>query len=787
MNKTFKKTGVSTLINILGLSVAFAAAMILLVRVRWDATYDKQFAGHEQVFRMEQDWNEAGHFSTYFMRPLIERVREMDPNIETVATLASWGGWTAAPEESPEAGVSLNIGRVDQTFFDVFPFTWLEGSAQEFATPSTVILSKTTARTLFGDSPAVGKTLLRVGDNGRVRVVGVYEDQPANSSIAYQSFAWLGDEYLENRSEWSFNAYLKLRDPKDAKGTQARLTESMMDYLGGNGSDATEEEREDFRREFRITNLHKAYFQRDMDAGVTSVNKSLSVTLLAIAILLIVIAIINFINFAFAEIPFRIKSINTRKVLGASRSSLVWKQLLRAAALALVAFVFSCLLLRFVAGMSWASGVANAMTVRDYAAILLPMLGLTLCSAVVAGLAPALYSTAQPAALVLKGSYAMSVKGKALRNGLVGLQFFLSFLFILLGLYVDVQLHFMKNQDLGFRQDQVLQVSCGQRVGGQLQALEGQLLQHPSILAVTAADNDIVGNNKMGWGRDADDGGHVNMEVLPVADNFIDFFGLQIVDGRGFQPSDNESESGCFIVNETFLKRYPQYHVGSYIGGHLAPSPIVGVVKDFHSKSLHHGMEPLVLYCWGSRPWRNHSLIYVRVEEGADFKAVSNYIKETVCSLDPTLIPAQLNVRRLKEWIGSMYVVESVLHRLVTIASIVALLIAIIGIIGLVFFETQFLRKEIAVRRVNGASVGSILQRINKKYLLIAGISFAVAAPLAYILMSGWRQGFISQAPVPVWIFLGALALVTAVSMAVVTLQSWQAANANPVESLKNE
>ena len=127
------------------------------------------------------------------------------------------------------------------------------------------------------------------------------------------------------------------------------------------------------------------------------------------------------------------------------------------------------------------------------------------------------------------------------------------------------------------------------------------------------------------------------------------------------------------------------------------------------------------------------------------------------------------------------------MHRLVTIASVVALLIAIIGIIGLVFFETQFLRKEIAVRRVNGATVASILKRINKKYLLIAGISFAVAAPLAVIFMSGWRQGFVSQAPVPVWIFVATLALVVVVTMAVVTLQSWQAANANPVESLKNE
>ena len=785
-NRFNKKKGVSTLINILGMSVAFAAAMILLVRVYWDATYDRNFKGHAQVFRMEQAWNGDGPFSTYFCRPLIEYVREMDPNIESVGMVMTRDSWVLAPEGNPEDGISVSPALVDETFFEVFPFKWVEGSGQEFATPSTLVLCQKLARTLFGDAPAAGK-YLQLGDGTRLRVVGVYEDMPANSSLAYQSFMYLGDLYLNNGADWSLTGYLKLRHPEDAKATQARLTESLMELLGSNRPNATDEERDEFRRGFRITNLHKAYYQRDMDAGVASANKSLTITLLAIALLLIVIAIINFINFAFAEIPFCIKGINTRKVLGASRSSLVWEQLLRAAALALIAFGFACLLLRLVAGTSWASGVAEAMKPRDYAAIILPMLGVTFCAALFAGLAPALYSTAQPAALVLKGSYAMGIRGRALRSALVGLQFFLSFLFILLGLYIDVQLRFMKNKDMGFRQDQVLQVWCGQRAGGQLQALEGQLLQHPSILAVTAADNDIVGDDKMGWGRDADDGGQVNMEVLPVADNFIDFFGLQIVDGRGFLPSDNQGESGCFIVNEAFLQRYPQYHIGSYIGGHEAPAPIVGVVKDFYSKSLHHKVSPLALYNWGADPWRNHSLIYVRVAEGADFRAVSDYIKETICDLDPIQVPSQLNVRRLKEWIGSMYVVESVLHRLVTIASIVALLIAIIGIIGLVFFETQFLRKEIAVRRVNGATVGSILKMINKKYLIMAGASFVIAAPVAYWLMTAWRKGFAYQAPVPVWIFLVALLAVAAITLAVVTLQSWRAASANPVESLKIE
>ena len=781
--KIIRKTSVSTLINLLGMSVAFAAAMILLVRVRWDIGYDANFKGHQQVFRMEHDLEEDGKFSTYLCRPLIELLREVSSDVEAVGTAARWGDWILAREGNPGAGVTVSRCIVDSTFFQVFPFNWTEGSAKEFAAPATLILSQSIAKTFFGNEPAVGK-YLQEGDGTRLRVVGVYEDMPANSSLAYQSFAYLGTEFLEDGSEWSFTAFLKLRNPADGKAVQTQIAEFLMGYFG-NGAELTEEQRKEFRREFRLANLHEGYFQQDHDASVSSANKSITITLLAIAILLIVIAIINFINFSFAEIPFRVKNINTRKVLGESRRSLIAKQLLRAACLALLAFGFSCLILRVVAGTSWASAIASVMTPRDFAAIIFPMLGVVLVTAVIAGLAPALYSTSQPTAMVLKGSYAMSVKGKALRNGLVGLQFFLSFVFILLGLYVDIQLRFMQNKDMGFRQDQVLQVWCGQRAGAQLDALEGQLQQNPSILAVTACDNFIVSESRMGWGRTADDGTQVNMEVLPVADDFIDFFGLEIVDGRGFLPSDNQSHSGCFIVNEAFLRRYPQFHVGSRIGGHVDESPVVGVVKDFYSKSLHHGIEPLALYVWGTEPWRAHSILYVRLAEGADFQSVSDYIKDTICKLDPTMIPNQVNVRRLNEWIGSFYSIESMLRRLVSIASIVALLIAIIGIIGLVFFETEFLRKEIAVRRVNGATVGSILQMINRKYLIIAGVSFALAAPFAYILMTGWRKSFVSQAPIPVWIFLLALVLVVAITMAVVTLQSWRAASANPVESIK--
>ena len=781
--KVFRKTGVSTLINILGMSVAFAAAMILMVQVRWDTTYDANFEGHKQVFRVENNWMDKGLFSTSFSRPMIEIAEAASPNIEAVGTYGTMPHEATLKKDGEETVFSVPSARVDSSMFSVFPFEWVEGSAREFTAGETAVVSEEYAKTFFGDESALGKNF-KAGNGVEVQVVGVFKDMPKNYSMHYGVLVNLGDDFLDDSNEWSFPAFVKLKDPSLAKETETRMVSALLEYVG---DDVDEAQANEFRKGFRISNLHEAHFERDVRANIASANKAITVTLAAIAILLILIAIINFINFAFAEIPFRIKNINTRKVLGERRGSLVGRQLLHAGLIALTAFAIACLIMHVVSGTSWASYVSDSLALKDNIGILALMLGVALVSAVIAGLAPALYSTSQPAALVLKGSYGTSVKGKALRNILVGLQFVLSFLFILMALFVGVQTKYMIGKDMGFDEARVLQTRCGYPAGNQKDALRSHLLQNPSIEAVTFADSPIVSDGKMGWSRTGDDGNQVFMEVLPVDDNFVQFFGLQIVEGRDFRESDNQNETGSIIPNETFMKMFPQFHVGSLMYGHVDNCEIVGVVKDFNFKSLQHAMGPIVLYNWGKEGWRSFGTMYVRIAPGADFKEASDYIKEAICKFDPRREPHMITVSHLDEWIENMYQSEQSLGKLITIASFVALLIAIIGIIGLVFFETQFIRKEIAVRRVNGASVGSILQMINKKYLILAGASFVISAPVAYWLMTAWRKGFAYQAPVPVWIFLVALIAVAAITLAVVTLQSWRAANANPVESLKNE
>ncbi|MBR3292725.1 MAG: ABC transporter permease, partial [Bacteroidales bacterium] len=402
--KIFRKTGVSTLINILGMSVAFAAAIILLVQVRWDTTYDANFEGHGQVFRMENNWLDDGPFSAMFSRPLIELTKDSSPNIAATGTMMGRPEQVYYREGDRESAITVSYVLVDSTLFNVFPFEWVEGSAQGFTAPGAIVISEVVAQTFFGSGNALGNSL-QTADGATARVVGVFKDTPRNYSLHYGIFENLGDEWMYDSSEWSFEAFVKLKDPSQAEETAS----SMLDELQKHRNSDSEEELAKFRKGFRLSRLHDAHYERDVRASNISSNKAITVTLAVIATLLILIAIINFINFAFAEIPFRIKNINTRKVLGEGRGSLIGRQLLHAGLIALIAFALACLIMHIVAGTSWASYVSDSLALKDNVGILALMLGVALASAVIAGIAPALYSTAQPAALVLKGSYAMSV------------------------------------------------------------------------------------------------------------------------------------------------------------------------------------------------------------------------------------------------------------------------------------------------------------------------------------------------------------------------------------------
>ena len=774
----------STVLNIIGLTLAFSVFLILMVQVVYDTRYDLGYPDTDKIVRIEySDPTSPGVYGVQLSRPIIEQLKGYFPQVEAVACYRYYknnsGNFKEADTDIP--GVRVRYATTDFDLLRVFPFEFVEGDTSGYRAPGTAVISERGARQVFGDQSPVGKDIqFETKDNmgNSWRIVAVYKDFPDNSSMDNELLLNIGDESLNNPSEWSFPCYMKLRT---GEGMQP-LLDSLNYMFYGDGEYAD-------NADVRLSTLHDAYYARDVDGdNMAKGNRTTTMTLLTVSILVLLIAIINFVNFAMASVPFSIKSINTRRVIGSTRGQQIRAQLWRALGLVLLAFILSTGVMSLVATSSFAHYISGSLMVSDNPHIILIGLGVAVITALIAGIFPARYSTSFSPAMVLKGSFSLSAKGRSLRSVLVGFQYVISFILILCSLFITVQVKYMKSYDMGFDREQTVEFFVSSRIGNSRETLRQMLLENPDITDVTFAGGQVVSQGKMGWGRDYQ-GQRVQMDCLPVDPNFISFFGMEIAEGRDFTESDNLNPNGTFIVNQAFMAKYPFLRIGLKFSGHQGddmPAEIVGIVKDFNFQPLQYSVAPIVLYNFGSDPWWPLTVGYAKILPG-NVQETFKYIREKCAELDPTFDTSSMGLNFMDESIGRLYQKEDNLGRLITTAALISLLISVIGILGLVYFETQFRRKEIALRRVHGASVSEILAMLNRYYLIITAVCFVVAVPVAVVIIRSWVSGFPYQSPVPVWIFLAALLIIGLITVVTVTLQSRRAALRNPIDSISNE
>ena len=778
-HKTF-----STVLNVIGLTLAFSVFLILMVQVVYDTRYDLGYPDTDKIVRIEySDPTSPGVYGVQLSRPIIEQLKGYFPQVEAVACYRyyknSSGNFKEADTDIP--GVRVRYATTDFDLLRVFPFEFVEGDTSGYRAPGTAVISERGARQVFGDQSPVGKDIqFETKDNmgNSWRIVAVYKDFPDNSSMDNELLLNIGDESLNNPSEWSFPCYMKLRT---GEGMQP-LLDSLNYMFYGDGEYAD-------NADVRLSTLHDAYYARDVDGdNMAKGNRTTTMTLLTVSILVLLIAIINFVNFAMASVPFSIKSINTRRVIGSTRGQQIRAQLWRALGLVLLAFILSTGVMSLVATSSFAHYISGSLMVSDNPHIILIGLGVAVITALIAGIFPARYSTSFSPAMVLKGSFSLSAKGRKMRSVLVGFQYVISFILILCSLFITVQIKYMKSYDMGFDREQTVEFFVSSRIGNSRETLRQMLLENPDITDVTFAGGQVVSQGKMGWGRDYQ-GQRVQMDCLPVDPNFISFFGMEIAEGRDFTESDNLNPNGTFIVNQAFMAKYPFLRIGLKFSGHQGddmPAEIVGIVKDFNFQPLQYSVAPIVLYNFGSDPWWPLTVGYAKILPG-NVQETFKYIREKCAELDPTFDTSSMGLNFMDESIGRLYQKEDNLGRLITTAALMSLLISVIGILGLVYFETQFRRKEIALRRVHGASVSEILAMLNRYYLIITAVCFVVAVPVAVVIIRSWVSGFPYHSPVPVWIFLAALLIIGLITVVTVTLQSRRAALRNPIDSISNE
>lgn len=771
----------STVLNITGLALAFSVFLILTVQVIYDTTYDLGYRDTDKIVRLEySDPTSPGTYEVQISRPLIEQIKNFLPQAEAVSCYRYYknGGWDNFREAGTDMpGITLTYAETDSDLLRVFPFEFTEGDTSGYRAPGTAVISQSAAKKLFGRKSPVGRDIqLASSEATSCRIVAVYKDFPSNSSADKDLLINIGDQYLSDWSEWSFPCYMKMRT---FDGVPEMLDSLKATFYGEEFRDQTD---------IRLNHLHDAYFTRDIQGdNMAKGNRSTTLTLLTVSILVLIIAVINFINFAMASVPFSIRGINTRRVIGSTRGEQIRSQLWQALWLVLPAFALSVCIMSLVATSPFASYISGSLKVTDNVGIILIGLAVAVITAFIAGIFPARYSTSFNPAMVLKGSFSLSAGGRKLRSVLVGFQYVISFILIICSLFITVQVRYMKSFDMGFEREQIVEFFVTQKIGGSRETLKQMLMENPDITDVTFAGNQLVSRSKMGWGREYQ-GQRIQMDCLPVDCNFISFFGMEITEGRDFTESDNLNPSGTFIANEAFMAKYPFLRLGLKFIGHRdeMPAEIVGVVRNFNFQPLQYSVAPIILYNFGSDPWWHLTVGYAKIRP-EHVQETFRYIREKCGELDPSFNTSTMSINFMDDTIGNLYQKEDNLNRLITIAAIISLLISVIGILGLVYFETQFRRKEIAVRRVHGASVSEILTMLNRYYIIITLICFAVAVPAAIVIIRAWVSTFPYQSPVPVWIFLVALLIIGLMTAATVTLQSRRAALRNPVDSITNE
>ena len=800
---TLRRYRVSSLLNVVGMAVAFGTFYVILTQVTYDFGYNRKLRDAERTFMIATPSNYSpGKYSVWLCRPLGEALVNSSPEVECGGMLQAWTGdpqvcWTR--RDGAVRKLHLNTLEYSAGGLRTMNYEAVEGSLEGLSEPGTLAVSESFAKK---NGIGVGDRISwsdPEGERGAQEVVAVFRDFQSNSDLGYVEAVYdIGDHSIDDLSEWSYEYVVKLHDPsqKEAfeKGSAAVVREFVTKLYGG--GPLSDEDSETFeqtlkRLEVKLVCVKDMYYTKVLDGKPgSSGNLTTDITMLAVAVLIILIALINFINFFFALVPSRLRSVNTYKIFGVSRTSLIMNFIGESVGLVTFALLLAALLVYAFIASPLTDILSSPAGFSENTGVLALTAGTAILAAVLGSIHPAFYITSFQPALVLKGSFGGSTSGRRLRNILIGFQFAISIALIICAWSVSLQHSWMMHREMGFDKSNLLSGNIPYGLcwfGEQNRAFEDKLRSNPQIQDITWADGQIVSTSRMGWGRDYK-GQTINFQCYPVAYNFLSFMGIQITEGRDFTSSDEVSEVSSMIFNEKGRREF-DIDMETPGPGHGQEAAVVGFCKDFNFKPLQYEGGPFAFYVFGKdHSWRRGlRRIYIRTAPGADPGEVIRFVGNTIAEMRPDADPELYGVDFFDKELGAQYSREAKLSQMITLFTLIAIIISLMGVFGIVLFEAQHRGREIAVRRVHGASVGDILKMFNLKFAVIVFLSFAVAAPVSYLIMRKYLSGFAFSTPIRWWVFAAALAAVLLLTAAIVTLRSLKAATANPVEQLKND
>ena len=770
-------------INLFGLAVGMACTMFILLWVQDELSFDRYHTNADVLYRVEQDQfysGEAYHVNVTPYPP--GPVFKSDiPEVVDAARFAYVG--TRLVGQNDRNFYEGGILAADPSVFDMFTFPFVEGDSESaFNNPNSIVLSQEMALKYFSNESPIGKTVSL--DNEHVMTVtGVIENVPSNSWFEFDmlvpfEFLKVTGQYQDIWGNNSIYTFVQLHPLVVLSSINEKLTAVI------NANREGEESLTQFMA-MPLTDIHlKGYFGYGRPMG----NIKYIYVFSAIALFVLLIACINFMNLSTARSARRAKEIGLRKTAGAGRSAIARQFLSETVFLSFIALLFAITLIALLLGPS------NALTGKELGLdslfqvqFLLGAIAITLFTGIIAGSYPAIYLSSFRPSDILKGGATKGAGNAAFRRILVVVQFGLS-IFLIIGTgIVYQQLNYMKDKDLGYDQDHLVTIRMRSEVRNSYQTLKSEWLSEPTIRAVTAANFSPtnIGSNSSGsdWaGKDPD-------QTVLIGFGYVDFdytesLGIVMAEGRDFSkayPSDVSMDSvGAFIVNQSTADLM---NMDSVIGEEFSllgvTGPIIGVMEDFHYNSLRVGIEPLALMAVPERL----QFAILRLDP-SDITASIAAMEATWNRVIPSF-PFEFSF--LDEAFERMYRSEERMSSLLGYFSLIAVLIACLGLIGLAAFTAEQRRKEISIRKVLGASPTGISFLLCKEFLLLIAVANVLAWPVAYYAANNWLQSFAYRQDLQVAIFI--LTGVSSFAMALLTVsyQAIKAALANPVEALNCE
>ncbi len=792
-NRTF------SFINIFGLAVGTLCCLYIVIYVQDQYSYDKQHKNANDIYRVTTDLALTGdkHHNATASPPIAPAMkRDFGEVAQFTRVVPTLGADNHLLKYGDKAFYEKEVMYVDSTFFDVFSYHFVDGSpSHALEAPYSIVLMKPVADKLFGKEEPVGKTMIIDDGYGKnnFKVTAVIDESLGKSHIKANLFITMNSggigEYVLKNTIWGgnnfTNSYVKLRPGASAAALEKKLPAFLNKYG---------------EQQFKTLGIRKVLHLQPIGSIHTTpgyevestkiVSPSFLYLLLLIAVLIQVIACINFMNLSTARAAKRAKEVGVRKVIGAERKDLVGQFLAESFFLSFLSMVVALPLLWFALPFlnQITQGNIQLSMFADYRLWLL-LGGIALFTGVVAGSYPAFYLSAFEAMKVIKGNFSSHISATGIRRSLVVFQFVLSIVLISGIIVIYSQLRYINNRDLGFEKSQRLVFSFYTNdIQNKVPAFMNDMRQLAGVVNISQADNylsQFVGHDHGVYLAGGNMATATDVQNMAVDEHFVKTNGIRLISGRDFRQTD----SGKVLINETMAKRLglkPETAPGTRLYQHYEPNPetyveVAGVMKDFNYNSLRTEVRPFMLV-YDSH---NEDMSYVVAETStADYQGLLGKLG-AIWNKDFPGTPFEYNF--LDAQVQKQYESEIVFARIINSFTIVAILISCLGLFGLAAFSAEQRIKEIGIRKVLGAGVPGIVRLLSKDFLRLVVIAIIIATPIAWWAMDKWLQSFVYRVPLSWWMFTLAGVLAVAIALVTVSFQAIKAAVANPVKSLRSE